>query len=156
MKYYQERKQLIHLMNSLCNKYVAKTYPINIEFGLAKNDNHFIERMYDRGIDKLVVSRLITHMIKYHMCEVIYYALTGVKRLEVEDSNFNMIGVSLSAKLIDSVTQIRICPRTLYVTRENRNRVLDENILQSIRIDDNEYNFKKAQNNIQQLDDIMQ
>lgn len=134
-------------LRKFCDKLLAKYLPANMPYEFVISlDKHITERMWDRCIHPDKVSRLLTHLVKYHLCEVLWYAEANpAPRLAImdEDDDYLMIGATTHKyELPVGTTKYVLRLRSIYHER-NRNRLIDQHY---IRINDNElYSYKTVQ-----------
>ncbi|WVX87392.1 hypothetical protein EniLVp02_0053 [Vibrio phage EniLVp02] len=131
-------------LRKFCDKLLQKYLPSNMPYEFVISlDKHITDRMWDRCIHPRKVSRLLTHLVKYHLCEVLWYAeAKPAIRLAImdEDDNYLMIGATTHKyDKPDGTTKYVLRLRSVYYER-NRTRLIEQHV---IRINDNElYPFK--------------
>lgn len=83
---YMTEYKLKTFINDLRTRYIPSEFPYFILF-----DRHFINRFYDRNISSNDISKIITKIVKYKLCEVIYYEHSGVKNVYFKDDKLIVI-----------------------------------------------------------------
>lgn len=91
---YKMKGLIRNFVQSLAKKYVPSdiTKFFNITFSL---DNHLAERVMERKVNKQAFERLITGLIKYHLCEIIYLSIVEPSvRINLFDKTGLLLGVT--------------------------------------------------------------
>ncbi|URC15209.1 hypothetical protein GD1_85 [Paraglaciecola Antarctic GD virus 1] len=107
-----------YFIRNLSKKYgcVDNTGGVNVSI---KCDDHLMERMDERGIDKSVFERIVTRLVKHKICEIIYLIEMGHYRINLIGQDDHLIGVH------GRITQngnYYVYLRTIYKIRNRKNR----------------------------------
>lgn len=91
---YTMKKLVRDFINTLRSKYIPETMTkfFDIRFSL---DNHFAERIIERKINKSAFERIITNLVKYKLCEVVYIStLRPTTRINIKDYTGLVVGIT--------------------------------------------------------------
>jgi hypothetical protein len=94
----------------------------NVNFNIRCGD-HILERLEDRSIPKSIFESMVTRLIKYNICEIIYLLESGEHRINLYGDDDYMLGIMGN---IVSDKNYSILLSTIYVerNRQGRNRII--------------------------------
>ena len=80
---------------------------------------HILDRLNDREINTSVFNSIVTRLIRYNMCELIYLIESGERRINIYGDDDYMIGVHGNPT---SYGNYKILLTTIYKERNRKNR----------------------------------
>lgn len=93
-KKYKMKRLVREYLTSLSGRYIPESLTkfFDIRFSL---ENHFAERVIERKVDKVAFERVITSLVKYKLCEVIYWSILEPSvRINLRDRTGLIVGVT--------------------------------------------------------------
>jgi hypothetical protein len=111
-----------NFLKKLSSKYKIIGNTHNVNFNIRCSE-HFLERLDDRSIPKDVFESMVTRLIKYNICEIIYLLESGEHRINLYGDGYYMMGIIGN---VVSDKNYSILLSTIYLERnkESRNRVV--------------------------------
>lgn len=78
---YRYASELSEFLLHLRSKYSLKSSTIKVSLSFEK---HLVDRMLDRSVTKIFLSTMITRLVKFHLCELLYLAnLSDNKKIDL-------------------------------------------------------------------------
>lgn len=85
---YRYASELSEFLLMIINKYRLKEAGVNVSLSFEK---HLVDRMLDRSVTKMFLSTMITRLVKYHLCELLFLnTLDPNKRIDLWYDGFIM------------------------------------------------------------------
>lgn len=107
-----------YFLRSICrdHKLTGNTNGVNVSI---KCENHIIERLGDRSIPTSTFNTMVTRLVKYNICELIYLANKGENRINLYGDDDIMMGAIVN---ITSNGNYMVKLTTIYKERNRSNR----------------------------------
>lgn len=111
-----------NFLRRMSSKYGLIGNTNNVNFNIRCGD-HILERLEDRSIPKSIFESMVTRLIKYNICEIIYLLESGEHRINLYGDDDYMLGIMGN---IVSDKNYSILLSTIYVerNRQGRNRII--------------------------------
>ena len=127
---YKMHRYINDFILKLCHKYgLSDGFKVKI-----RTEKHIADRILDRDFPKETFQILMTRMVRFHICEIMYLSLTGVSRINIYTEDGYMMGITGKQTPDGFVIAIR----TLYKERNfgNRKRIIDAGVIYTINRDE--------------------
>ena len=117
---YRYASELSEFINSLTDKYNLRnsTIPTTMTF-----EKHLVDRLLDRAITKVHLSTMITRLIKFRLCELLFlHTLDPSKRVDLWFEGY-ILGCSVTKFEGGEFTRYNIKLRTIFKASNTRNQL---------------------------------
>lgn len=112
---YRYASELSEFNNMLLDKYNLRGKDGTTGIGLSF-DKHIVDRMLDRCVTKVMVSTMITRLVKYHLCELLFLnSLDSSQRIDLWYEGF-ILGCTVQ-QIPDKPNVYNIRLRTIFKVR---------------------------------------